>query len=1110
MTINVTDVKILKSQRLTDEDDGGGRATSESVVDGEVNNLFSDISRMDRTVGDVSLRKVYAGPVTDTDDSYLGAHSIVAGAPADPRVSVLLFNTESQTDERSDARDAIESYVAAASSAPFELLGTQLAGQRAIACVQREEQRVPEIGEVFQLTSVNGSQYVRLTDVQTSLEQFTYEITSGNFQTFTRRRLDLSISAALLYLMPGGQVTPAGTAATALNGQAKTQVLTTQVADAARYYGISPLAEAISEGALTVRVESVYAQLVPSTTKESALVDLLAGYQRVIYLPAGPTRSGLSLTVAASAVTGTSRTYLGTGCAPGTLSLTVNSGVFADDSTGGLRFVSGSNWISAGTIDYQTGEITLTRTGTTWTGTATASYQPGAAATGETLTGEIGVTLGTRGYVYTLSLPDAIPRAGTLSISYMALGRWYELRDYGDGLLTGEGAGTINFSTGSVSITLNALPDVDTSLVYNYISSADGAITQRTGSSVTPKLEVRYTLPDAGIVPSSYTATFLAGTVTKTLTDDGKGNLSGTGGTGTIYYATGEVTMVLSTTPSGGITHAYKNGAVSGTALALSSDSSGIATFTIPGAPLKAGSVRVDWMTTRRDAAPALNWDVINAGNALPVYDEYVDVSNSANDNGAGGWASGRAGSINYTTGECTLQVAALYTYTEYVYSTERSLSGGRTVTVPALVTTDTQIRETFGGTATATAQAAGVTEEDKNVAQAQPPLTVELLPSIAEPILPGSLLFSWNGSTYVDRSGVLYSNIATGTNGGTAVGTVNYVDRTATLTSYSGNVTGAVTILACLTTAVGFSVTSATFRTSGAPLRSASTQITAVRADTAEVVSAVADANGNFDSGIIQGTVDITTGIVRLRFTTDADDETTASDIPVIPLLTRYNAVVQTQLPLAADLLGLDPVRLPADGRVPIYRDGDVVVIHNTVETNVESPDAGGTIQLPRQQQAAIEVVDVNGTALSADSYSVDRELGTVTWANPLVLQDDEANPLTLPLVIRDRVEHMAMCTEVQITGSLAISSPVPWDLTAGDTFVSSAVVWGDMQARVHTWFTQQTWSTGAPNWTDEPSGNTTTAQYNSLSYPPVITNAGAIDGKWAIIFTSATAFQV
>src|SRR5690606_30242803 len=114
------------------------------------------------------------------------------------------------------------------------------------------------------------------------------------------------------------------------------------------------------------------------------------------------------------------------------------------------------------------------------------------------------------------------------------------------------------------------------------------------------------------------------------------------------------------------------------------------------------------------------------------------------------------------------------------------------------------------------------------------------------------------------------------------------------------------------------------------------------------------------------------------------------------------------------------------------------------------------------------------------------------------------------LPLIVRDRVEHMALCTEVQITGELGISAPLPWDLPAGQAKVSSAVAWGDLQARVHNWFTQQTWSSGAPNWTNTPSGNTTTAQYNSLTYPPIITNKGAVDGKWALVFTSASASNV
>ena len=379
-----------------------------------------------------------------------------------------------------------------------------------------------------------------------------------------------------------------------------------------------------------------------------------------------------------------------------------------------------------------------------------------------------------------------------------------------------------------------------------------------------------------------------------------------------------------------------------------------------------------------------------------------------------------------------------------------------------------------------------------------------------AEPILPGSLVFTWAGETYVDRSGVLYKNINSQTNAGIAVGSVDYAGRTATLSTYNAGAAAAVSVLACLTTNAGFSINAAVFRTPGAPLRPGSMQVTAVRVDTAQVVVATADANGVFNHPVIKGTVDAATGIARLRFTSNLADQTGASDIPVIPLLLRYNAVVFSSLPLDASLLGLDPVRLPADGRVPIYRESDVLVIHHTKETTVASPAAGGTLQLSREQQAEITVVDVNGVAMKAAGYVVDRELGRVPWAHPLVMQDPAGNPLTLPLVVRDRVEHMTLCTEVQVSGELAISSPLPWDLPADETQVSSAVSWGDLQSRYHHWFTQKTWNQGAPNWTDAPIGETTTSNYNLLSYPPLITNIGAIDGKWALVFISATQFQV
>ena len=296
MTINVDDVKLLKSQRLTDEDDGGGRATGDAVVDGEVNDLFPDISRLDRTLGRINLRKVFAGVMTDNADPYLGAHSIVTKAPEDPRVSVLLFNSGSQTDERADARSVIEGYVVPSTTATFELLGDQFAGQRALTGIQRVEARSPEVGEVYQLLSGLNSQYVRIQAVEPSIEEFVFDYGNGNFINFTRRRLALSISSPLLRKYPGGQAHPTGTTSTNLGGETKSSVLATQVADAARYFGISPLAQAVAAGDLTVNVQSVYSSLVPSATRESALVNQLGGARKRFTVPSSPNLRTLSLT----------------------------------------------------------------------------------------------------------------------------------------------------------------------------------------------------------------------------------------------------------------------------------------------------------------------------------------------------------------------------------------------------------------------------------------------------------------------------------------------------------------------------------------------------------------------------------------------------------------------------------------------------------------------------------------------------------------------------------------------------------------------------------------------------------------------------------------------
>ena len=66
MAINNNDIKLFESQRLSNEVDGEGRVIGREVIDGNVNNLFQDISRIERAVGDVALRKAFVGISTDT------------------------------------------------------------------------------------------------------------------------------------------------------------------------------------------------------------------------------------------------------------------------------------------------------------------------------------------------------------------------------------------------------------------------------------------------------------------------------------------------------------------------------------------------------------------------------------------------------------------------------------------------------------------------------------------------------------------------------------------------------------------------------------------------------------------------------------------------------------------------------------------------------------------------------------------------------------------------------------------------------------------------------------------------------------------------------------
>lgn len=460
MTITNDQIVLAESQVMADTEDGGGRMGADIVEEGAVNNTMPDVSRLDRVYGRVNMRKLYLSVRSANQDTYLGAHTCVLRNPVDPRVAVTLFQTGSHTDRRDSARDRIESYVVKATEANFWLWGDQLQGQRAISALQRKDAIPPETGQVYALTEGATEQYVRVTDVEVATRTFTIQV-GNEFRDFELQTLQVSLANQLEHDFTGSDPRPTGKETDAA------AVLSTQVADAARYYGAKKLAVSAAPGDLTAQVESVYNHLVPSAQSETALTDRNGGPGRIPIIPASTSPISVNADDVNLDGDGYAVYYTGRAIVPGTLTISGNNGNY-EDAGGFLDHVSGNDYLVESEIDYAEGIVRIKYDSTSRRfNPITLTFVPGAAFSQQSYTASQEVTLQTRSLTWVFQ-PRPIPAPATLIVEYRALGRWATLRDRGDGTLVGDGTGSIDYATGTVSITLAGLPDVDTEIIYSW------------------------------------------------------------------------------------------------------------------------------------------------------------------------------------------------------------------------------------------------------------------------------------------------------------------------------------------------------------------------------------------------------------------------------------------------------------------------------------------------------------------------------------------------------------------------------------------------------------------------------------------------------------------
>lgn len=215
-------------------------------------------------------------------------------------------------------------------------------------------------------------------------------------------------------------------------------------------------------------------------------------------------------------------------------------------------------------------------------------------------TTRIKVTAASRGYNFVRTLTP-LPAPGTIIVSYLVFGKWYTVFDDGAGAFSGSGVGQAIYTTGSILVTLQALPDVGSSVIIQWGESV--GYTNRTGQAGFRLPEYDMLLEKGQIKPGTLVYSWISGGVIKTATDDGNGGFTGDA-TGLIQYAGGRVNLrpVAMLDPGGQFNIAYEYASTVTKSVSPTVDAAGFANIVLDDVPSQ-GTVAVRWLTARKVSA---------------------------------------------------------------------------------------------------------------------------------------------------------------------------------------------------------------------------------------------------------------------------------------------------------------------------------------------------------------------------------------------------------------------------------------------------------------------------------------------------------------------------
>src|SRR5690554_3020916 len=1095
--IESKDIKLYASEKLNDAPDGGGRVTANEIESGQINNVFQDISRVDHANGSVELRKLFMGIRTQNNAPLLGSHMLVIEPPQDDNVTTLIFQTPKdgrEIDQRTAARDYLETYYVKSSREFMQPLGLNLEASNIISFFAPAQVPVTtKSGDTVVLydSTTQLEEYVKISSLDVTNQTFIYIVqTSGEYRTFNGKLIRCQLVSPLRNTWDGGEARPNGVT------NDKLSVYSTAITSAARYRGATKLTEQLEDGEVLAKVASVLQPIVPVARQEQALVNQ-SPYQDTSPVIRGTDADASPLIIEVTPTEESGVVYMPTAVTRASMTLQTDASSWAENGAGELVQNTGAMTASV-SVDYATGIVTHSGFKNI---KMTFRYLPAAAASMPAVTTGLEITQANLGLVYTFDLSGLKPEPNTLFIEYMSTDDWFDMNDDGQGLIVGQGGGTVDYTTGQVQVTLQREPEIGSYILLSYVPTKEMLFDRPSGSNQLENIQYqREVLFNGPVKPGTLVIKNEAGD--KQSVDDSAGNFTGAAGEGTIEYATGKITFFPQATAHETTYEVTAETSTAGThsaSVAVTYGSGGSLTLSL-GQAYVAGtlSLRVPVEDrVKREASKNLLSAGVNETTVSRA--KRIFLRDDANGNVIDTYGA-VVGTINYTTGAISLPSFLK----QDSYQNIENIGGAPR----AVQYTEYQRVSSDKAEAHFIYASTGYTATTKTLTIAGAKLKITDIYKY-EPIAPKSLWLKIAGVDYLDDgNGKIITGYSAATGSGTQVGNIDYYSGQLDIQNVSVTAQD-VDVKSLVVLKQGLTSEQLLFAIKDRPLRHASFQMNAETLN-GTIKRYEADENGEINvvaggTGKI-GTINIQTGVVIINTATLGGSlQEKASVLGSL----RYNAVKSVSLPVDPDIVGLNVQRLPIDGRVPIFKLGDTVVLNHVATQAISTPTASATINLDRDHLAEA-IVLCGKTELDRTQYEVDLEAGTITFSNELVLQDAQLNPLSGDWTVNHRIEHMSLATRVQQNGTITLQVASAHTFPIGTT-VSSALLFGDLQADVLNMYSQKTWQNNEPNWTDQPdSSGETTARYDTINYPIAVSNYSAVTDKWALIFRNSNTVDV